>query len=50
MNMILNDVNLTDPNGNQYYCELFFLKSRLIRYIHLSETVNLRILILNNSK
>jgi hypothetical protein len=43
MNITLSDVTLTDPNGNRYYCDNFFLKSRLIRYVHLSRTVSLRI-------
>lgn len=49
MNVTLNDVKLTDPNGNQYSCDNFFLKSRLIRYIHLSERVSLRMMLFNNS-
>lgn len=49
MNVTLCDVTLTDPNGNRYSCDNFFLKSRLIRYVHLSRTVSLRIRILYNS-
>lgn len=49
MNVTLSDVTLTDPNGNRYFCDNFYLKSRLIRYVHLSQTVSLRIKIFNNS-
>lgn len=48
MNVTLSDVILTDPNGNRYACDNFFLKSRLIRYVHLSRTVSLEIQLLNN--
>lgn len=41
MNVTLCDVIMTDPNGNRHSCENFFLKSRLIRYVHLSRTVSL---------
>ncbi|CAH1714208.1 uncharacterized protein LOC114128544 [Aphis gossypii] len=41
MNVTLCDVTLTDPNGNRYSCDNFFLKSRLIRYVHLSRTVDI---------
>lgn len=40
MNVTLSDVTLTDPNGNRYYCDNFFLKSRLIRYVHISRSVS----------
>lgn len=41
MNVTLNDVTLTDPNGNRCSCENIFLKSRLIRYVHLSKDVSI---------
>jgi len=40
MNVTLCDVTVTDPNGQRYSCDNFFLKSRLIRYVHLSHTVS----------
>lgn len=40
MNVTLCDVTVTDPNGQRYSCDNFFLKSRLIRYVHLSQTVD----------
>ncbi|XP_022172652.1 U7 snRNA-associated Sm-like protein LSm10 isoform X2 [Myzus persicae] len=41
MNVTLCNVTVTDPNGNRYSCDNFFLKSRLIRYVHLSRTVDI---------
>lgn len=41
MNVTLSDVTVADPNGNRYSCNNLFLKSRLIRYVHLSRTVNI---------
>ncbi|XP_015375353.1 PREDICTED: uncharacterized protein LOC107169912 [Diuraphis noxia] len=41
MNVTLCDVIVTDPNGNRYSCDNFFLKSRLIRYVHLSQTIDI---------
>jgi len=41
MNVTLYDATITDPNGNTFHCENFFLKARLIRYVHLSRTVGL---------
>lgn len=49
MNVSLSDVIVTDPNGNRHVCDNFFLKSRLIRYVHLSRTVSLRIKMFTNS-
>lgn len=46
MNVTLCDVTLTDPNGNRYYYDNFFLKSRLIRYVHISRSVSSSIEIL----
>lgn len=48
MNVTLSDVIVTDSNGNRHACDNFFLKSRLIRYVHLSHTVSLRIKMLTN--
>lgn len=39
MNVTLSDVTLTQPNGDQYSCDNLFIKSRLIRYVHLSREV-----------
>lgn len=47
MNVTLCDVTLTDPNGNRYFYSNFFLKSRLIRYVHISRSVSLRIVLLS---
>lgn len=41
MNVTLCDTKLTDSNGDQYSCDNFFLKSRLIRYVHLPQEVSI---------
>lgn len=39
MNVVISDALFTDPCGNEFYYDLFFIKERNIRYIHLPEEV-----------
>ncbi|XP_050532105.1 U6 snRNA-associated Sm-like protein LSm2 [Daktulosphaira vitifoliae] len=41
MNITMSDVTLTDPNNKRYYCDNFYLKSRLIRYVHLPPNIDI---------
>lgn len=41
MNIVISDSLFTDACGNEFYYDLFFVKERNIRYIHLPEEISI---------
>ncbi|CAH1402638.1 unnamed protein product [Nezara viridula] len=41
MNIVISDALFTDACGNEFYYDLFFVKERNIRYIHLPEEISI---------
>lgn len=41
MNITVSDAIFTDVCGNEFYYDMFFVKERNIRYVHIPEEVNI---------
>ncbi|XP_073985142.1 U7 small nuclear RNA associated Lsm10 [Rhodnius prolixus] len=48
MNVTMSDVIFTDAGGNEYYYNIFFIKERNIRYIHIPTEVDINNLIVSS--